>query len=71
MPRKWTKLSPAAAEKQRQAIKEWHAENTTKIIFRVRTEKKARYMALAERRACSLSRLIQDYLDAECEAEGL
>ena len=66
-----TQLSEDAAKRQREAIKAWHAENTTKIIFRVRKEKHPRYKELAARRGKSLSGLIQEYLDAECIKEGI
>ena len=71
MPRKGTKLSPEAAERQQASIKAWHAENTEKIIFAVRKGKREKYKALAACRGISLSKLIQDYLDAECESEGI
>ena len=66
-----TQLSEDAAKRQREAIKAWHAENTTKIIFRVRKEKHPRYKELAARRGKSLSGLIQEYLDSECIKEGI
>ena len=71
MPRKGIVLSEEAAAKNREAIKKWHSENTTKIIFRVRKEKAPLYKELAARRGKSLSGLIQGYLDAECEKMGL
>lgn len=63
-------LSPEAKKRQLEAIKRWHAENTVKIVFRVRKEKRELYKALAARRGVSLSKLIQDYLDAECARGG-
>ena len=69
MPRAGTKLSANAKAKNVAAIKAWHDENTTKITIRVRKEKHKRYKELAERRGKSLSSLIQEFLDAECEKE--
>ena len=71
MPRAGTKETPETKAKTAEAIKAWHAENTTKIIFRVRKEKHPRYKELAARRGKSLSGLIQEYLDGECEKEGI
>ena len=71
MPRKGTKLSEEAAQRQREAIRAWHKENTVAITFRVRKEKQPLYKELAARRGVSLSKVIQDYLDAECEKDGI
>ena len=64
MPRKGTVLSEDAAERQREAIKRWHEENTTTICIRVRKEKYTAYKELSKRTGKSLSSLIQDALDA-------
>lgn len=71
MPRRGAKLSPEAAERQRQAIKSWQAEHTVNVSIRWRKEDAARYKALAARRGMSFSGLLKEYLDAECEKEGL
>lgn len=71
MPRQGAQLTVEAKARNDAAIKAWHAENTTKVIFRVRKEKHPRYKELAARRGKSLSGLIQEYLDAECEKEGI
>ena len=64
-------LSPEAKARQEAAIKAWHAAHTTKICMRWRTEKAARYKALAQKRGASLSGLVQELLDRECAEEGI
>ena len=64
-------MSEAAQAKNREAIKAWHKEHTVAITFRVRKEKQPLYKELAARRGNSLSGMIQAYLDAESEKEGI
>lgn len=73
MPRRGTKLSEAAAEKNNEAIKRWHNENTTVIKFSIRVPKgrETAYKELAAARGTSLTAIIREYLDAECEKEGI
>lgn len=71
MPRKGAKLSAEAQARQLEAIKAWHKEHTVAVSFRIRKEKHPLYKELAARRGVSLSGMIQAYLDAECEKEGL
>lgn len=73
MPRKGTKLTPDAQARQDAAIAAWHRENTEVIKFSVRVRKGcgAAYKELAKRRGVSLTSLIRDYLNSECEKENI
>ncbi len=73
MPRKGTKLSPDAQARQNAAVDAWHRENTEVIKFSVRVRKGCgeAYRELAQRRGVSLTALIRDYLNAECEKENI
>ena len=73
MPRKGTKLSPDAQARQDAAVDAWHKENTEILKFSVRVRKGcgAAYKELAKRRGCSLTALIRDYLNGECEKENI
>ena len=69
MPRKGTKLSPEAAQKQRAAIAAWHGEKIENLSIGLRKGKRAAYKQLAAARGTSVSSLIQTYMDAEYEKE--
>ena len=71
MPRRGANLSDAAAERQRESIARWQAENTDKICIRVRKGRREAYRALSEITGISVSRLITDHLDALCEEHGI
>lgn len=73
MPRKGARLSPDAAERQREAIKSWHDKNTEVLKFsvRVRAGCQDAYRELAHRKGVSLTSLIRDYLNALCAEEGI
>lgn len=65
MPRKGVNLSAEAKEKNAEAIKRWHRENTEGLTIRLRKGKREEYNRLAAARGISLSALIQSLLDAE------
>lgn len=69
MPRKGTVLSPDAAQRQKDAIAAYHAENYENLSVHLRKGKREAYKKLAAARGVSLSFLIQDYLDREHEKE--
>lgn len=46
-------------------------ENTEALSIRVRREKAEAYRELASRRGQSLSSIVWQYLDGECEKEGI
>lgn len=73
MPRKGAKLSQKAAERQKAAIKAWHEKNTEILKFTIRIRKgyAGAYRELAAARGESLTSIIRDYLNAECEKEGI
>jgi hypothetical protein len=63
MPRKGANLSAEAKEKNAEAIKRWHRENTEGLTIRLRKGKREEYNRLAAARGISLSALIQSLLD--------
>lgn len=65
MPRKGVNLSAEAKEKNAEAIKRWHRENTEGLTIRLRKGKREEYNRLAAARGVSLSALIQSLLDEE------
>jgi len=65
MPRKGANLSAEAKEKNAEAIKRWHRENTEGLTIRLRKGKREEYNRLAAARGISLSALIQSLLDEE------
>lgn len=65
MPRKGVNLSAEAKEKNAEAIKRWHRENTEGMTIRLRNGKREEYNRLAAARGISLSALIQSLLDDE------
>lgn len=71
MPRKGAKLSEDAQVRNAQAIARWHRENTEALSVRVRREQADAYRQLAKARGQSLTAIIRDYLEAECEKEGI
>lgn len=73
MPKKGTKLSEEAQARQKAATDAWHKENTEVIKFsiRVRSGCGGAYKELAARRGVSLTSLIRDYLNEQCQAEGI
>lgn len=71
MPRKGVNLSDEAKKNNVAAIRRWQKEHTEALSIRVRREKANAYRELAKRRGQSLSSLIWQYLDAECEKEGI
>lgn len=71
MPRKGVKLSEEAAKKNAAASAAWHKKNTEALSIRVRREKAEAYRELASRRGQSLSSIVWQYLDAECEKKGI
>lgn len=73
MPRKGTKLSPEAAEKQAAAIDAWHRENTEIIKFSVRLPKGrgSAYRELAAATGRSLTSIVKECLDEACRKAGI
>lgn len=73
MPRRGSKLSPEAKKKNTAATAAWHAENTEilKFSIRVRKGRAGAYRELAARRGQSLTGIIREYLDAQCEKENI
>lgn len=71
MPRKGVNLSDEAKKNNVAAIRRWQKEHTEALAIRVRKEKADAYRGLAKRRGQSLSSLIWQHLDAECEKEGI
>ena len=73
MPRKGTRLSPEAAEKQAAAVRAWHEEHTEIVKFSIRVNKgcSGAFRELARRRGQSLTAIVRDYLKSQCEAEGI
>lgn len=71
MPRKGTKLSPEAAEKQAAAIRAWQLENMQNLSIALRKGKRDAYKQLAARRGTSVAGMIQAYMDEECRKEGI
>lgn len=73
MPRRGAKLSPEAKEKNTAATAAWHAENTEVLKFSIRVRKNyaGAYRELARKRGRSLTGIIREYLDAECEKENI
>ena len=71
MPGRRTNLSPAAAEKQKAAIREWKRKNLVTLGLSVRRERRDAYNELAKRRGTSLRGLVIRYLEGECEKEGI
>lgn len=71
MPRKGAKMSPAAIANQNAAITRWKLEHTDNLSISLRKGKREAYKKLAELRGTSVSRMIQDYMDAECERAGI
>lgn len=69
MPRKGVNLSAEAKEKNAEAIKRWHRENTEGLTIRLRKGKREEYNRLASARGISLSALIQSLLDEELRKE--
>lgn len=64
-------MSDAAKAKNAAAIRRWQKEHTEALSIRVRREKADAYRELAKRRGQSLASIIWQYLDAECEKEGI
>ena len=87
MPRKGAKLAEEAAKKNAAATGGSYKKVATMeeafdgadivypkswaLSIRVRREKAAAYRELASRRGQSLSSIVWQYLDAECEKEGI
>lgn len=71
MPRKGVKMSPKAIENQNKAIARWKVEHTDNLSLSLRKGKREAYKKLAELRGTSVSKMIQDYMDGECEREGI
>ncbi len=71
MPRKGTKLTAEAEANNARAIARWKKENVDNLSIGVRKGKREAYRELAQRRGTSLSELVQRFLDAECEREGI
>ena len=71
MPRKGVKMSSAAIANQNAAIARWKLEHTDNLSVSLRKGKREAYKKLAELRGTSVSAMIQDYLDRECEREGI
>ena len=73
MPRKGSKLSPEAQERQKAATEAWHRENTEVLKFSIRVKSgcSGAYKQLAAARGTSLTRIIKDYLDEQCRLEGI
>ena len=59
-------------EAQKKATQKYVKEGNLKIVsFRVKEEKRNAYLKLAEVRNESLSSIIQNHLDKDCEASGI
>jgi len=71
MPRKGVKMSSKAIENQNKAIARWKVEHTDNLSLSLRKGKREAYKKLAELRGTSVSTMIQDYMDGECEREGI
>lgn len=71
MPKRGTVLSPEAIANNAHAIARWKKANIDNLSIGVRKGKREAYKQLAEVRGTTLSRLVQDYLDAECAREGI
>ena len=69
MPRRGTKLSPVAAERQAEAIAAYHSEHYENLSLHLRKGKRNAWKRLAEARGTSMSAMIQDYMDGEYRAE--
>lgn len=63
------KLSDAAKERQYDAQRKWHKKNTEYINIGLRKGTRSRYNLLAEHRGVSLSSIVKECLDKECERE--
>lgn len=71
MPRKGTKLSPSAKAKQDAAISRWKVEHYDNLSVPLKKGKREAYKQLASVRGTSVSALIQNYMDSECEKAGI
>ena len=71
MPRKGVRMSSKAIENQNKAIARWKVEHTDNLSLSLRKGKREAYKKLAELRGTSVSKMIQDYMDGECEREGI
>ncbi len=71
MPRKGVKMSPDAIANQNRAIARWKVEHTDNLSVSLRKGKREAYKRLAELRGTSVSKMIQDYMDKECQREGI
>lgn len=69
MPRRGAKLSPAAAQRQKEATAEWHAKNYQNLSLPLKKGKRDAWKALAAARGQSVSGMIQTYMDVEYEKE--
>lgn len=69
MPRRGARLSPEAAQRQKEAIAEWHAKNYENLSLPLKKGKRDAWKALAAARGESVSGMIQMYMDREYERE--
>lgn len=71
MPRRGTKLSPDAAQRNNEAIARWKAENIENLSIGLRKGKRDAYKRIAAARGTSVSAMIQTYMDEECRKSGI
>lgn len=69
MPRRGTKLSPVAAERQAEAIAAYHSEHYENLSIHLKKGKRDAWKRLAEARGISMSAMIQTYMDGEYRRE--
>lgn len=69
MPRRGTKLSPVAAERQAEAIAAYHSEHYENLSIHLKKGKRDAWKRLVEARGTSMSAMIQDYMDGEYRRE--
>ncbi len=69
MPRRGTKLSPVAAERQAEAIAAYHSEHYENLSLHLKKGKRDAWKRLAEARGASMSAMIQTYMDGEYQKE--
>ena len=69
MPRRGARLSPEAAQHQKEATAAWHARNYENLSLPLKKGKRDAWKALAAARGQSVSGMIQTYMDREYERE--
>lgn len=59
------KKKPGTIQKEREAQRRWHAENTEYLNIGLRKGQRARYKLLAQRLGVSLASIVKEHLDRE------